>query len=113
MLNNESVKSIWIESEDKGSIIGGIYNVNDNSDVIVHFENGISYVATFFTYNNLLLLRERNKISGECLSGNYFWASEMIIVERIERDLIEQVVEEFLKTEYFYSAFKPIQRKNS
>ncbi|BCY29561.1 hypothetical protein [Flavobacterium okayamense] len=109
MFNNEFVKSIWIESENKGSIIEDVDGLDDNSDVIVHFENVTSYVATFFTYKNLLSLREKNKKSRECLSGNYFWASEMIIVERIERDLIEKVVQEFLNTKCFYDAFKSIE----
>ena len=60
------IKNIWIESEDKGAIISGIEEVNDNSDVIVTFDDNSKYVATFFTYDNIEHLRQKNKRTGEC-----------------------------------------------
>ena len=66
------IKTIWIESEDKGPIIGGQLYTDDNSDVIVTTADGKKYVATFVTYDNVKTLTEKNKKTGELLSGKYF-----------------------------------------
>jgi hypothetical protein len=79
------IKTIWIESEHKGSIIGGHKYTDDNSDVIVTFSDDKKYVATFFTYDNVKTLTEKNKKTGELLSGKYFWASDMILVDKTFR----------------------------
>ncbi|GGB67662.1 hypothetical protein GCM10007424_04530 [Flavobacterium suaedae] len=68
-----SIKDIWIESEVKGSIIEGELYTNDNTDVIVTFDNDKKYIATFFTYQNIQHLRLKNQKTGECDSGYYFW----------------------------------------
>ncbi|CAL2101539.1 conserved protein of unknown function [Tenacibaculum sp. 190130A14a] len=102
------IKNIWIESEDKGAIIGGTEEVNDNSDVIVTFDDKSRYVATFFTYDNIEHLRQKNKQTGECLNGRFFWASDMIIIERINRKEIEEIIQHLIKEEEFNSVFNQI-----
>ena len=99
------IKHIQIESETKGPIIGGEEYVNDNSDVHVEFENGEKYVATFFTYRNIEWLKQKNLKTGECLGGKYFWSSDMIMVERTDRQTIELVINELLTNEEFKSIF--------
>lgn len=105
---NQQIKSIWIESEAKGPIIGGEIHTNDNSDVIVTLVNGVRYVATFFTYENINFLTEKNKQTGENLRGKYFWASNMILIDSIDRTSIEQVVSSLVASGEFVSSFKPI-----
>lgn len=100
------IADIWIESEIKGTILGGQLYTNDNSDVIVTFNNGEKYVATFFTYENIEHLRKKNRETGECNSGSYFWASNMIIVDRIDKDTITTTIEDLINTESFYNIFK-------
>lgn len=102
------IKNIWIESEDKGAIIGGTEEVNDNSDVIVTFDDKSRYVATFFTYDNIEHLRQKNRQTGECLNGRFFWASDMIIIERINRKEIEEIIQHLIKEEEFNSVFNQI-----
>jgi len=108
----EKIKTIWIASEIKFAIIGipeEEKEVNDNSDVIVTFEDGRRYVATFFTYQNIQWLIEKNKRSGECLNGRYFWASDMILVERINRKEITEVIHHLIEEEEFEYVFDFIE----
>lgn len=68
--------SIWIEAEQWRNL----WDENDdNTDVIVKFEDGSEWMATFFTYQNILKASKRNEETREFLYGNYFWASEMIL----------------------------------
>lgn len=103
------IKDIWIESEEKGALIGGTLETNDNSDVIVTFNDGSRYVASFFTYKNIEHLRKKNQKTGECLNGRFFWASGMVIVERISRVEIEEIINHLLSQEEFNSIFDRIQ----
>ncbi len=95
---------IWIEAEQWAP---GEWNTFDcNSDVMVSFEKGAEWVATFFTYRNISTLVEKNKQSGECLHGKYFGASNMILVDELTRERVEEVVEHLLAEGEFESIFK-------
>lgn len=39
-----AIKSIWIEREENGPILGGTKEVNDNSGVIVEFQDGKRFI---------------------------------------------------------------------
>lgn len=106
---DKTIKTIWIESEDKGPIIGGQKNTDDNSEVIVTFSDDKKYVASFFTYDNVKTLTEKNRRTGELLGGKYFWASDMILVDRIDRDTIEKVIDDLIKEKYFEQLFKSVE----
>jgi len=80
--------------------------VTDNIDVVVHFEDSSRYTATFFTPENIELLRKRYEETGECSSGLYFWASHMIIVERLTWENVEKVVADLIEGGEFESAFE-------
>ncbi len=95
---------IWIEAEQWAS---GEWNPADcNSDVIVSFEKGAEWVATFLTYKNISTLVEKNMLSGECLQGKYFWASDMILVDEISRARVEEVVKRLIDEAEFEKVFK-------
>jgi hypothetical protein len=99
------IKSIWIESEEYGANLNG-NSMDDNSDVVVAFEDGNTYIATFFTYDNIQTLRRRYSQTGECLSGQYFWASDMVLIDQISRESIQQVINHLLETGEFSQIFK-------
>ncbi len=103
-----SIKSIWIESEDHGPITNGQKYIDDNSDVIVTFTDETKFVATFFTYENILALRNKNRMTGECLNGKYFWASDMIIIDQIDRIEIIKVINDLISEEIFDRIFRKI-----
>ena len=76
--------------------INGLNMKNDNVDVEVHFPKGESYVATFFTLNNIQSLFEKNAKTGERKNGLYFWCSDMIIVKELTESVIRETVEDLL-----------------
>lgn len=69
-MKETSNRHIWIEAEEWSE---GEWNVeDDNLDVIVTFSDRSKWIATFFTYNNIQTLREKNAKTGECMNGTYF-----------------------------------------
>lgn len=78
---------------------------DDNIDVEVKFPDGRRYTATFFTLKNIESLFKKNRETGECLSGTYLWAVEMIIVEKLERTTLTSTVKALLHDGEFESAF--------
>jgi hypothetical protein len=95
--------SIWIEAEQWA--FGRWTPEDTNSDVIITFEDGSRWVATFFSYTNINTLVEKNRRTGECMGGKYFWASDMILVDEVSRARIEEVVRYLLETREFKQIF--------
>ena len=95
--------SIWIEAEEWAD--GEWTPADGNTDVIVKVENGKSWVATFFSYQNVLSLAEKNRKSGECLNGKYFVATDMVLVDVVSRERIEEVVAEMRRLNEFEMYF--------
>ncbi len=56
---------------------------DDNVDVEVRLAAGETYFATFFTIKNIASLFAKNKVTGECAGGLYFYTTDMVIVERL------------------------------
>ena len=77
----------------------------DNVDVEILFVDGRRYSATFFTLENLRLLLDRYRDTGECRRGLYIWAKNMIIARELTREAIAATVEDLLRTGEFFSAF--------
>jgi len=105
---NTVIKNIWIETEVKGTIINGTPEINDNSDVIITFKDNTRFIASFFTYTNIEYLRQKNKRTGECLDGRYFWASDIIIVDKINRKEITEIIQHLIEENEFESIFDKI-----
>jgi hypothetical protein len=101
MINNQY--KIWIEAEHWA--VGEWDINNDNTDVIVEFDNGTRWIASFFTYNNISKLIEKNRKTGECLNGKYFWASDMILVDEVSRERIEEIIRHLISEDEFESIF--------
>ena len=88
------ITSIWFEAD----VWAEPYDENDsNMDVIFTLGNGTKWVATFFTYQNILSLSRKNKVTGECLNGLYFCATDMILIERLNKEDIQRVLNEMIK----------------
>ena len=95
--------SIWIEAEKWAD--GEWTPADDNSDAIVTFENGERWIATFFSYQNIVSLVEKNRHTGEYLGGKYFVATDMILVDEVSRERIEEVVADLLNENEFKRYF--------
>jgi hypothetical protein len=95
---------IWTEAEQWAP--GEWEPLDCNSDVMVSFEKGGEWLATFFTYKNLSTLAKQNESTGECLNGKYFWASDMIVVDEVTRERVEEVVSHLILEGEFENAFR-------
>ena len=72
---------------------------NDNVDVEVRFDSGTRYVGTFFTLNNIRHLMEKWECTQECCAGGlYFWASDMVIVEKLTYETILGTVRDLISS---------------
>lgn len=87
---------IWYEFEEWSEQI----DVNDcNSDVVFQLSDGSKWCATFFTYQNLLTLSNKNQNTGEFLSGQYFYADKPIFISKMEKGIILAVINGIIKND--------------
>ncbi|MFF2879489.1 hypothetical protein ACFVR2_24865 [Gottfriedia sp. NPDC057991] len=97
------MKEIWIKAEEWSSD----YDIFDeNTDVIVKFEDETKWVASFFTFKNILSLKNKNETTSECLNGKCFWASDKLLIEEISRKTITKVFTQLLTNGEFWRVFK-------
>jgi len=95
--------TLWIEAEEWAP--GEWILADDNTEVIVRFADGSRWVATFFTYANIQTLTAKNRQTGECLAGAYFWASDMLLIDEVSRPRIEEVVQYLIQEGEFEAVF--------
>ena len=76
---------------------------------MVTLADGSQWVATFYTYANVLTLAAKNTQTGECLDGTYFWGTDMILVNEVSRAQIERVVAHLLEEGYLQRAFTQVK----
>ena len=86
----------------------GVDPADDNVDVEVRFDDGSRYAGVFFTLNNLRSLFEKNERTGECKSGLYLWASDMVIVRELSAASISETVADLIAEGEFESAFSKL-----
>ncbi len=104
MGNEKHNYTVWIEAE---YWVPGTWTPDDaNTDVIVTREDGSRWGAAFVSYHNVQTLTEKNKRTGENLSGAYFWVSDMILVDEVSRQRIEEVVHDLISEGDFESIFR-------
>lgn len=77
-----------------------------NADILVTFADGSRWVATCFTYANVMTLTTAYRSSGDLLAGRYFWASDMVLVERLDRPFVEALVRHLLQEQTFATIFR-------
>jgi hypothetical protein len=85
----------------------GAWNPRDsNTDVRIRFDDGTEWVATFFTYQNILTLTQKNQQTGACLRGRYFWAFDMVLVDEVRRARIEEIVAHLVESGELRDVFR-------
>ena len=65
---------------------------NCNADVHFDLPDGSRWCASFYTYQNLLHLAQKNRETGECLSGQYFYADKPVFIDRMTKERIIAVI---------------------
>ena len=80
-------------------VIGLEWDVdNDNIDVEVIVDKTERYVPTFFTMRNIESLLGKYRASGECASGTYFWAADLIVIRDLKLETIRTAVQTLVET---------------
>lgn len=90
---DKSISNIWIEILETQEPIDYF---DCNSDVIFEVNDGSKWAVTFFTYKNIETLRKKNQLTGECLNGTYFCATNMILISEISEKIVKSVLQEIL-----------------
>ena len=91
--------------------VGGeiIASDDDNVDLWIDLDDGRVFSATFFTIKNLTTLMGRYRESGECARGTYFWATDMIVVESISKEIIEATIADLISRGEIESCFELLE----
>lgn len=82
--------------------------IDDNVDVEIKLDNGETYVATFFTLENIKKIFNRYEITGECANGLYLWSENMIIIENLSEEIVRKSIDDLIESGEVYTAFKKI-----
>jgi len=82
--------------------------LDEFSNVVVDLSDGTRWVATFFTYANIATLRKKLKADGEHLSGKYFCATDMILIDELSRESVTQVIEDMIRTDDLKTFFEEV-----
>lgn len=96
--------SIWIEAEVWPPESWDMRDVN--SDIIVTFPDHSRWVASFFTYQNITTLTSHYQHTGELLHGAYFWASDMLLIQQLDRVSVARVIAQLLQENMFATVFR-------
>ena len=79
-----------------------------STDVIVYLESGRKFIASFFTYSNILEMKAHHRNDGDYLNGSYFWDRNMVLVENCSLHSIEPVVKDLIDEGNFPIAFREL-----
>lgn len=63
------------------------------------------WAATFFSLEGVEALFQKNAVTGECSSGTYLWASDMILLQSLTVETISRTVDDLRKSGEFDQAF--------
>lgn len=86
-----------------------------STDVIVQLSEGMTthqnrqkYVATFFTYESLLSMKDHHFKTGEYLNGKYFFFKNMVIIDNCSKESITEVVNDLINEGEFEQVFEKL-----
>ena len=81
---------------------------NMNTDVIVNFDNGDKYIATFFSHESLKQMLEADIKTIEFSSGKYYRILNMVIVKDFNEGDMHHVIETMIAEGDFQLVFKKL-----
>ncbi|KAA3624886.1 MAG: hypothetical protein DWQ02_22485 [Bacteroidetes bacterium] len=70
--------------------------------------NGDRFISSFFSFEKIHKQRIEHSKSGLYLSGSFFWAKDMILIDNCNRSSIKKVIEELIDEGNFINAFRRI-----
>lgn len=110
------IRKIYLSDEPKSERMDDAENFNTDVIALIEedddeIENGrktVKYVASFFTYANIFELKSRHIKTSEYLSGKYFYAKNMVLVDDCSIENIKKVIRHLLEEGEFREAFRQI-----
>ena len=100
------VKRIQLTANSSTELKNG--SAHGNTDVIVYLESGQKFIASFFTYSNILDMQKLHQIDGSFLNGSYFWDRNMVLVKDCTMQAIGPVVNDLIDEGNFRYAFREL-----
>jgi hypothetical protein len=98
-----NLSNLWLSCEEWTE--SGADPEDEIIDVLATLSDGSRWSATICTYKHVESLRKISLLSGECLSGKYFWAANLILAADTLRPTVEALIADLLATKEFYNAF--------
>lgn len=80
----------------------------NQTDVIVTLQSGHTYVASAFTYEEILRLQQQHQQNGQYLKGRYFWVRQLILVDECTEVNLRDIVNNLLDEGDFEQVFMKI-----
>lgn len=99
------IKNIWYEFEEWSEEVD---QEDCNADVIFELQDGSKWCASFYTFQNLLSLSRKNSITGECLSGTYFYVDKPIFISKMDKTIILSVIKDALQNDLLSYMFTKV-----
>jgi len=97
------IKKLYLSSDyEQGKIAPDL----DSTDVIIQMNNGDKHVASFFSYDYIANWEANQKDTSENLNGKFFWAPNMVIVDKCTKENIKEIVKYLIDEGDFRSVFK-------
>ena len=75
------------------------------AEVTISLSDGSIWSASFITFNYMRKALTHNRLTNGSPKGHYFWEHDMILVDKLSRKLIEQVIVDLLNQRTFENAF--------
>jgi hypothetical protein len=108
-MNSRCLAALWISAEQWSP---GSWNpIDECVDVIATLEDGSRWSATICSFEHVRRLRSKWEVSGECLSGRYLWAANLILSASTARAEVEALLEDLIATGEFSNALASIIEK--
>lgn len=82
---------------------------DDNVDVEVQFADGERYGASFFTLENIRKLMVKDESEGNFNHGQYFWISDLIIINRLTHAEIQSAIDHMIEIGTLKRAFSRLE----
>lgn len=83
---------------------------NVNTDVIVQLNTGEKYIASFFLFKKIEVIKKGNLKSGAFLNGKYYWSKNMLLIDSISIESIKLVIQHLIDEGDFNQVFAKITK---
>ena len=91
----------------KLSLLTGVDDIAERPcDFEVEFDDGRRYGGVVATLEQLRAMMTQWRSTGECLNGQFIWISNLVIVERLDPDLLVEVVKDLVRSGEISAALK-------